>query len=73
MWSTQPDFTENQLKSIKVDTWIADGDHEEAIERTDTDLMLHLVPNAREMILPGVSHFAVLQDPRLFSEAIVDM
>lgn len=71
MWDTEPDFTDEQLRSIHVLTWIVDGDHEEFIKREDTDRMARLIPGAGELILPRVSHFAVLQDPKLFNETLL--
>jgi pimeloyl-ACP methyl ester carboxylesterase len=59
------------LRGIKVPTWIVDGDHDELIKREDTDHMAQLIPGAGELILPRVSHFAFLQDPELFNQALL--
>ena len=72
MWATEPHFTDDQLRHIKVPTWIVDADHDEAIKRSDTDHMASLIPNASELILPGVSHFAFMQDPKLFNESLLE-
>ena len=71
MWDTEPDFSDAQLRSIKVPTWIVDGDHDEIIKRQDTDRMANLIPGAREVILPRTSHFAFLQDPKQFNDALL--
>lgn len=71
MWAKEPNFTDSQLRGIKVPTWIVDADHDEAIKRENTDHMAALIPNAGELILPAVSHFAFLQDPILFNEALL--
>jgi len=70
MWADQPHFSVSQLAGVHVPVWIADGDHDEAIKRTDTDFMAHAIPEAREAILPGVSHFAILQDPDTFTDMV---
>src|SRR5271166_4701271 len=67
MWATQPHFTDDELEHIKVPTWIVDADHDEAIKREDSDHMAALIAGAGELILPGVSHFAFLQDPIMFN------
>jgi pimeloyl-ACP methyl ester carboxylesterase len=72
MWNTEPDFSDAQLRGIRVPTWIVDGDHEEFIKRADTDRMARLIPNAGELILPWVSHFAVLQNPGEFNQAVLE-
>ncbi len=71
MWATEPHFTDDQLSHIKVPTWIVDGDHDEAIKRENTDRMAALIPGSCELILPGVSHFAFLQDPVMFNESLL--
>ena len=70
MWASQPHFTEADLRAVPVPVWIVDGDHDEAIRRSDTDRLAQQIPGAREMILPGVSHFAFLQDPAMFNDAL---
>ncbi len=71
MWATEPHFTDTQLRHIRVPTWIVDADHDEAIKRENTDQMAALIPGAGELILPEVSHFAFLQDPVMFNEALL--
>jgi pimeloyl-ACP methyl ester carboxylesterase len=71
MWANEPHFTEAQLRSIKTPTWIVDADHDEAIKRENTDYMASLIPGAGELILPRTSHFAFLQDPAFFNEALL--
>ena len=71
MWAIEPHFTDAQLRGIKVPTWIVDADHDEAIRRENTDLMAGLIPGAGELILPAVSHFAFLQDPGMFNDALM--
>lgn len=72
MWDTEPDFSDAQLRGISVPTWIVDGDRDEIIKRQDTDRMAKLIPGAGELILPRVSHFASLQNPKQFNEALLD-
>jgi pimeloyl-ACP methyl ester carboxylesterase len=71
MWATEPHFTDAQLSHIEVPTWIVDGDHDEAIKRANTDHMAALIPGCGELILPGVSHFAFLQDPVMFNQSLL--
>jgi pimeloyl-ACP methyl ester carboxylesterase len=71
MWASEPHFTPAELRGIRVPTWIVDADHDEAIKRENTDYMASLIPGAGELILPGVSHFAFLQDPAMFNAALL--
>src|SRR6266851_7244843 len=54
MWDSEPHFSDDQLRSIKVPTWIVDGDRDEVIKRENTDHMAALIPAAGELILPEV-------------------
>jgi len=71
MWNSEPNFSEAELRGIRVPTWIADGDRDEIIKREDTDHMASLIPGAGELILPRPSHFAFLQDPKQFNDALL--
>lgn len=71
MWETEPHYTTAQLKSIKVPTTIADGQYDEVIKQSHDRYMARTIPGARLVILPNVSHFAMLQDPPLFDSAVL--
>jgi len=71
MWSTQPHFTEAQLRSITVPMWIVDGDRDEVIKRDDIEYIAKTIPNAGLLIEPNVSHFAFLQNPKQFNMNIL--
>ena len=67
----QPNWTADQLARIK--TPIADrrrrarrGDQARAHRAAGAE-----VPGAKLLILPGVSHFAMLQNPALFNAAVL--
>ncbi len=72
MWGTLPAFTTEQLRSIKVPTTIADGEHDEVIKAGHTKYLATTIRAARLVILPNVSHFAMLQNPRAFNAAVVE-
>ena len=71
MWETLPAYTRADLAAIKVPTTIADGEFDEGIKRTHEEYMARTIPGARLVILPNVSHFAMLQDPRAFDAAVL--
>jgi pimeloyl-ACP methyl ester carboxylesterase len=72
MWSTQPDFSKEQMGAIKSPVAIADGEHDEAIKLEHNEEMAKLIPGAKLVILPGVSHFAFSQKPEEFNKAVLD-
>jgi pimeloyl-ACP methyl ester carboxylesterase len=72
MWRTQPDWTLPQLAAIRSPTTIADGDHDEIITRTHSEYLAAAIPGARLTILPGVSHFAMLQRPAAFKQSVLE-
>jgi pimeloyl-ACP methyl ester carboxylesterase len=71
MWGTLPAFTPAELAAIDVPTTIADGEFDEAIRQTHDVYMAQTIPGARLVILPRVSHFAMLQDPPAFNAAVL--
>lgn len=72
MWATQPDYKPEQLAKITAPVAIADGEHDEAIRQEHNVEMAKAIPGAKLVILPGVSHFAMLQDPKLFTQAVLE-
>ena len=71
MWASQPNWTAEQLGRIRTPVMIADGDHDEAIRRDHTEQLAKEVPGAQLLILPNVSHFAMLQNPAEFNAAVL--
>ncbi|WP_205299180.1 alpha/beta hydrolase [Paraburkholderia sp. Cy-641] len=72
MWAAQPNWTDDQLRSIRSEVLVMDGDHDEAIKRSHTEYMARTIPHARLTILPDASHFAFIQAPEAFNEAILN-
>jgi pimeloyl-ACP methyl ester carboxylesterase len=72
MWQTEPNYTAADLHRIHTLVAIVDGDHDEAIKREHTEYLAQQIPGATLIILPGVSHFAMLQKPALFNAAMLD-
>jgi pimeloyl-ACP methyl ester carboxylesterase len=70
MWDTEPNYNAADLARITVPVAIADGDHDEAIKREHTEYLARSIPGAKLVILPGLSHFAMLQDPPAFDAAV---
>jgi pimeloyl-ACP methyl ester carboxylesterase len=72
MWESQPNWTKEQLGKIPVPTAIVLGDHDEAIKRDHTEYMASAIPGAKLVILNETSHFAMLQDPSGYTQAVLD-
>lgn len=71
LWNTEPHITAKQLRGISVPTWIVDGDHDEIIKRSNIHFQFSQIPDARELIVPGVSHFAFLQKPKTMNALLL--
>ena len=71
MWETQPHFSAENLHSIRTTTWIVDGDHDEAIKRSNTLFMADQIPGSGLLIQPKVSHFSFLQDATQFNADVL--
>ena len=71
MWATEPDYKAADLARIRTPVAIVDGDHDEAIKREHTEYLARAIPGAKLVILPGVSHFAMVQRPGEFNAALL--
>lgn len=67
MWASEPNFTPAELRSIRVPVAIVDGDHDEVIRPQHTRDLARAIPGATLIVEPGVSHFAMLQNPVQFN------
>jgi pimeloyl-ACP methyl ester carboxylesterase len=72
MWASQPDFKPEQLGKITAPTMIADGQYDEAIKPEHTAELAKLIPGAKLVILPNVSHMGMWQDPAAFNKAMME-
>ena len=72
MWATQPNYTEDQLRSITTPFLILDGANEEAIDLNQTKLMALLIPGAELLIMPDTGHFALFEQPEEFARIVLD-
>jgi pimeloyl-ACP methyl ester carboxylesterase len=71
MWAQQPNWPMEQLQGIPVRTAIADGAHDEAIQRAHTEYLARTIPHAKLVILDDVSHFGMVQNPHEFATAVL--
>ncbi|KAL2890450.1 Valacyclovir hydrolase [Ceratocystis lukuohia] len=68
-----PNFTSDQLASIDGSKLLIVGaDHEEAVNQGVPEVIRKAIPGSTVKMLTGVSHFAPLQDPQQFTDAIVE-
>jgi pimeloyl-ACP methyl ester carboxylesterase len=72
MWYSLPAYTADQLRSIPVPTTVADGEYDEGIRPEHVKYIAATIPHARLVIIPDVSHFAMLQNPKAFGTAVLD-
>ncbi len=70
MWKTQPSLTAKDLRAIRARTAIFHAEHDEIIRRSHSEEIAARIPGSKFVLLRGVSHFALLQDPERFNEAV---
>ena len=70
MWFSQPDYKPEELGKITTPTVIAAGEYEEAIKPEHTAELARLIPGAKLVIVPNVSHMGMWQDPDAFNDAM---
>jgi pimeloyl-ACP methyl ester carboxylesterase len=70
MMATQPNYSPEDLAAISVPVTIAQSEHDEFIEAAHAEYLARTIPGAELVLLPGVSHFAPLQRPDQFNQAV---
>lgn len=70
MMQTQPNATAEELAATRVPVTIAQSEHDEFIWPEHAHYLARTLPEAQFVLLPGVSHFAPLQRPAVFNDAV---
>jgi pimeloyl-ACP methyl ester carboxylesterase len=71
MQRTQPNYSSDDLARIILPVVIALGEGDEFIKREHAEYLARAIPHAESLILNGVSHFAPVQRPNVFNNAIL--
>jgi pimeloyl-ACP methyl ester carboxylesterase len=71
MQRTQPNYSARDLAEIRVPITIVQSEHDEFIKREHAEYLAQSIPNAELVVLSGVSHFAPLQRPEQFNDALL--
>ncbi|GIJ88164.1 hypothetical protein Asppvi_007081 [Aspergillus pseudoviridinutans] len=79
MWATLPVWDQGSFGRIPTLyanqsaplVWILDGDSEEVVNRTVPAVLHEWIPASGLALLPSVSHFAFLQDPKTFTALLL--
>jgi pimeloyl-ACP methyl ester carboxylesterase len=71
MQQSQPGYTADDLRQIGVPVTVVLGESDEFIAREHAQYIARTIPGAEFVLLAGVSHFAPVQRPQLFSDAVL--
>jgi pimeloyl-ACP methyl ester carboxylesterase len=71
MQRTQPNWSAADLAALRLPVAIVQGENEEFIKREHLEYLARTIPGATHTMLPGVSHFAPIQNPDLFNTAVL--
>lgn len=72
MWGTEKPGAVEALGAIEAPVVVLHSEHDEAILHDHAQLIADAIPSARLVVLPGVSHFAMLQAPEAYNAALRD-
>jgi pimeloyl-ACP methyl ester carboxylesterase len=70
MWRTEPNYTAADLARIEAPVLVVAGEFD-SIERDHTETLAASIPNGRVHIVPGTTHFVLLEDPAAFNDAML--
>ena len=72
MQRSQPNYTAADLARIRVPFWSVIGEGDEFITQEHAAYLAETTPGASLHILPGVTHFAPVQRPEVFTAAMLN-
>jgi pimeloyl-ACP methyl ester carboxylesterase len=73
LYSVEPDIDTNEIKKIKASTVIACGEYEQFYTRAQFESLARLIPGAKLVVMPNVSHGGPIQDPDGFHAAVIKL
>ena len=71
MWEAEPNIGDDDLRRITVPVTIALGQYDEGVKRAHAEHLADTIPAANLLVLPNVSHFAMLQCPKQFDSEVM--
>jgi pimeloyl-ACP methyl ester carboxylesterase len=72
MQGTQPNYSAADLAAVGVPVTVVQAEHDEFIKPEHAHYIAKTIPGAALVTLEGVSHFAPLQRPEIFNEAVLE-
>lgn len=72
MWASEPNWTEDDMRSIQTPILVLDGIEEEVIEIDHARLLAELLPNGTLELMPGTGHFAMIDQPDEFARIVTE-
>jgi pimeloyl-ACP methyl ester carboxylesterase len=72
MWTTEPNWTREEMRSIQTPILVLDGLEEEVIDIDHVRLLAELLPNGTLELMPGTGHFAMIDRSEEFARIVVD-
>jgi pimeloyl-ACP methyl ester carboxylesterase len=72
MWTAEPTWTADQMRSIETPVLVLDGVDEEVIDIDHVRLLADLLPNGELLLMPDTGHFAMIDQPAEFTKVVVD-
>jgi pimeloyl-ACP methyl ester carboxylesterase len=70
LWDNYPNFTTEQLKTIKTPTLVIAGDRD-LVNIDQTIALFNSLPNSQLCIVPGASHLALIEQPDQMNNIIL--
>lgn len=71
MTGSEPNHTAEELAAIRAPVAVVVGEFDEFVMREHTDWLMRCIADAERIVLPQVSHFALLQRPADFNRAML--
>ncbi len=72
LFAPNPEYTEEQLRSMTVPVLMLDGEHDEPISPDQPTTLAEWIPGAELVLMPETGHFAVDERPAEFDRIVLE-
>jgi pimeloyl-ACP methyl ester carboxylesterase len=72
LYRVAPNFTEEELRNIAMPVLVLHGERDEFIAPDQPRRLAALIPGATLMIMPGIGHFAHIEQPAEFNRIVLE-
>ncbi|MBW2369986.1 MAG: alpha/beta hydrolase [Deltaproteobacteria bacterium] len=72
MFYREPNFSLEAISTIQSEMLVIIGEKEEFFPLRHSEILTQSVPNGELLVIPGATHWAFMEKPKIFNEAVIN-